>query len=127
MPSAIGPVWGHAIGRAGLYGKLSQLNPVGQAARKPADSLGFVLSQTVYTSIGTTPILPLNVAILASDTAFTSFPEHYPADVPSLSAYPIIRPVLWRHPGLRVGTALTEGTANFLVKARASERDGALS
>jgi hypothetical protein len=88
---------GDAIERAGLYGKLSQLNPVGQAAPKPADFLGFVPSQTVYTPIETTSILPLNVAILAPDTAFMSLPNCYPADVPTLSAYRIILPVLWRH------------------------------
>ena len=91
---------GHAIERAGLYGKLSQLNPVGQAAPKPADFLGFVPSQTVYPPIGTTPILPLNVAILAPDTAFPSFRNRYPANVPTLSAYRIILPVLWRDPYL---------------------------
>ena len=91
---------GHTIERAGLYGKLSQLNPVGQAALKPADFLGFVPSQTVYPPIGTIPILPLNVAILAPDTAFPSFRNRYPANVPTLSAYRIILPVLWRDPGL---------------------------
>ena len=85
---------GDAIERAGLYGKLSQLNPVGQAAPKPADFLGFVPSQTLYPPIGTTPILPLNVAILAPDTAFPSFRNRYPANVPTLSAYRIILPVL---------------------------------
>jgi hypothetical protein len=44
--------------------------------------------------------LPLNVAILAPDTAFPSFRNRYPANVPTLSAYRIILPVLWRHPDM---------------------------
>jgi hypothetical protein len=46
------------------------------------------------------PILPLNVAILALDSAFSSFRNRYPANVPTLSAYRIILPVLWRDPYL---------------------------
>jgi hypothetical protein len=38
------PAWGDAIERAEIYDKLSQLNPLGQTALKPAVFLGFVPS-----------------------------------------------------------------------------------
>ena len=41
------------------------------------------------------------MAILAPDSAFPSFRNRYPANVPTLSAYRIILPVLWRDPGRR--------------------------